>query len=421
MNKLQNISISDYNYMLPQGKIALFPLDQRDNSKLIIYKNGIINEGVFKNIAQSIPANSLLIYNETKVIQARLVFQKDTGAKIEIFCLEPVSPTREIQLAFNQKSYSIWKCMIGNSKKWKIGDLVKNFVYNKRKYKLIAKRKNQLDNTSLIEFKWYPEDLTFSEILEISGLVPLPPYLNREAVESDKIRYQTVYAKNNGSVAAPTAGLHFTENVFNSLKEKKIQFEQLTLHVSAGTFKPVSSPTIKDHQMHTEQIFIKKNTIKKILQNINGNIISVGTTTLRTLESLYWFGVKLIINDYFLDEFFIEQWFPYDKKYLSKHKQDFTKISVKDSLSAVIKYLDKNNLNTLTGTTQLIIVPGYEFRIAKGIITNFHQPKSTLLLLVAAFIGKDWKKVYEYALSHNFRFLSYGDSCLFFNKLKTND
>ena len=297
MKSLKNITISEYNYSLPPERIAQFPLTERDKSKLLYYKNGKIKEDVFENIADFLPERNVLIFNETKVIQARLIFQKETGARIEIFCLEPVEPEKEIQLAFQQRSYSVWKCFIGNSKRWKKGQLQKTFYFNGEKCVLTAERNEQEKNVSLVEFKWEPADLTFSEILELSGLVPLPPYLNREAVDSDKFRYQTVYAKNNGSVAAPTAGFHFTDKVFKKLKSKNIQFDKLTLHVGAGTFKPIIAKTINQHEMHYEKMLVKKSTIKKLLENYENKIISVGTTTTRTLESLYWFGVKLIVEN----------------------------------------------------------------------------------------------------------------------------
>ena len=406
MKRLKNITISEYDYSLPPERIAKFPLTDRDKSKLLYYKNGNIKEEVFENIADLLPEKCLLIFNETKVIQARLIFKKETGAKIEIFCLEPVEPAKEIQLAFQQKSYSIWKCFIGNSKRWKKGQLQKSFEFNNKECVLTAERKEQGQSVSLVEFKWKPADLTFSEILELSGLVPLPPYLNRNAVDSDKISYQTVYAKNNGSVAAPTAGFHFTDKVFKKLKSKNIQFEKLTLHVGAGTFKPVIAETIQQHEMHYEKMLVKKSTIKKLLVNNEKKIISVGTTTTRTLESLYWFGVKLIVENSSLVEFNIRQWDPYLEKY-NKY------ISTHDSLLAVLNYMNNSDIEILTGSTQLMIVPGYDFKIINGIITNFHQPKSTLLLLIAAFIGDDWRIAYDFALANNFRFLSYGDSCLF--------
>ena len=404
MNFLQNISISDYDYNLPEEKIAKFPLAQRDKSKLVIFRNNQISESVFQNITDFLSEESLLVFNETKVVQARLNFYKETGSKIEIFCIEPFFPT-EIQLAFQQKKSVVWKCMIGNLKKWKSGELAINFELDGKFLQLKAKKKEVLENALLIEFFWQPEDLTFAEILDLLGVVPLPPYLKRQAIDSDKERYQTVFAKNNGSVAAPTAGLHFTENVFKRLEKKNIKTDFITLHVSAGTFKPVSTPTIQEHQMHTEHIAFSKDNIMNLLENLHGNIIPVGTTSMRTLESIYWFGVDLITKG-FNSTFEIKQWQAYENN-------NGSEISASDSLEHVLKFMTHNNLELLTGTTQLIIVPGYKFRIAKGLLTNFHMPKSTLLLLVAALIGDSWKNVYDYCLKNNFRFLSYGDSCLF--------
>ncbi len=401
----KKIYIDNFTYDLPQEKIAKFPLKQRDKSKLLIYDKNLIKESVFSKISDFIPAKSLLILNNTKVIQARLIFYKKTGAKIEIFCLEPVSPTNDIQI----NGSSVWKCLIGNSKKWKTEKLFKSFKYKDKKYTLSAKKVEKKANAYIIEFQWQPQNINFSEVLNISGLVPLPPYLNREPIESDKTQYQTIYAKNNGSVAAPTAGFHFTKNVFENLKKKNITCKYITLNVGAGTFKPVKSKTIEEHEMHTEKFSFNKNILIKIIEQSESKnkIISVGTTTLRTLESIYWLGVKLIV-DKDITDFNITQWLAYEKKYDKK-------ISLKDSFCEIIKFMDKHSLNTLSCYTQLLIVPGYKFHIADGIITNFHQPKSTLLLLIAAILGNSWKKVYNYALSNNFRFLSYGDSCIFYN------
>jgi len=407
MYHIQNINIEDYNYLLPKDRIAQFPLEKRDESKLVIYNDFKISESKFKDIPEFLPENSLLIYNETKVIRARLLFRKETGALIEIFCLEPVMPTREIQLAFQQHSGVVWKCLVGNSKKWKAGKLIKNFNIDEKNYTLIAHRTEQHKDYSLIKFQWEPVDLTFSEILIHSGIIPLPPYMTRKVVESDKFRYQTIYARSEGSVAAPTAGLHFTNSVIRKLKEKNISFEELTLHIGAGTFKPVSSSSVEEHEMHTEKIYIKKNTIKRVLENTGNDVIVVGTTTMRTIESLYWFGVKLLVDKESHEYIDIRQWDPYDQKY----KKD---ISVQESLNATLEIMQKKNMDVVSGQTQLMIVPGYEFKIPNILVTNFHLPQSTLLLLVSAFIGDGWKDVYQYALGHDFRFLSYGDSCLFF-------
>ena len=402
----KNIDISDYNYSLPQERIAKFPLETRDTSKLLIYKNGKVGHSDFFKIDEYLPENAFLVFNETKVIQARMIFRKSTGASIEIFILEAVEPVSEIQSAFQQTSGVVWKCFVGNSKRWKSGVLEKEFPHNGKICKIYIERIERSGNSSLVKFTWHPEEITFSEIIEQAGLVPLPPYLNREAVDSDKERYQTVYAKNEGSVAAPTAGFHFTDTVFKKLKNRNIPFGKINLHVGAGTFKPVIAEKISGHIMHFEKISIDISLIKKILKNIDGNIIPVGTTSVRTLESLYWYGVKLIVDKQNEKTLFIEQWDPYNKKYNID-------LPVKEVLNYLIEFMEKNNLSEINGITQLMIVPGYKYRIIKGMVTNFHQPQSTLLLLVAAFIGDDWEKVYNYALENDFRFLSYGDSCLF--------
>ncbi len=398
------INIEDYNYNLTEQRIAKFPLPKRDESKLLVYKKGKIHESVFNAIDELLPEDSLLVFNETKVIQARLKFFKETGAKIEIFCLEPFEPTSEIQLAFQQKSPVAWKCFIGNAKKWKKGSLKIELEIEGKKVIFSAKRSGMEGEAHLVEFSW-DADCTFSQILESVGLVPLPPYLNREAEKEDKTRYQTIYARHDGSVAAPTAGLHFTDRVFQKLSAKNIKTDRVILHVGAGTFKPVSSEKISEHEMHTEKIIIKKSTLENLLNYQNRKIIVVGTTTVRTLESLYWFGAKLWVDGN--QEFKINQWDPYQEKYQLSQP-------VEEVLKLVLSFMQKNSLDEVRGETQLMIAPGYEFKIVDTLITNFHQPKSTLLLLVSAFIGDDWKKVYDFAMQNNFRFLSYGDSCLFF-------
>jgi len=338
-----------------------------------------------------------------------MLFQKESGAQIEIFCLEPVNPSREIQQAFEQQSGVVWKCLVGNSKKWKSKKLIKSFILKNKKGILTAERKVQFESYSLIEFQWEPDTLSFSDILVASGIIPLPPYMNRKAVENDKLRYQTIYAGSEGSVAAPTAGLHFTEPVFKKIKAKGIAVEDVTLHVGAGTFKPVSTDDVGRHEMHTEKIFVKKTTIQKIIEKQNLPIIVVGTTTTRTLESLYWFGVKLLVDNDEKKEIDIKQWDPYNPIY-------DVGISPEQSFNKILDFMRDKALDVISGQTQLMIIPGYSFRIPDVLITNFHMPKSTLLLLVSAFIGEGWKNVYEYALNQNFRFLSYGDSCLFFKQ-----
>jgi S-adenosylmethionine:tRNA ribosyltransferase-isomerase len=409
MDFIPNIHISGYDYQLPPERVAQFPLEKRDESKLLIYKDGRVSEDIFKHIAGYLPDSGLMIYNETKVIQARLLFQKETGAEIEIFCLEPVSPTQEIQMAFGQHSGVDWKCLVGNSKKWKSGKLVKTFVAGKGIKSFSAERIEQRQEYSLIRFEWEPKTLTFSEILLVSGIIPLPPYVHRAAVESDKKWYQTVYARSEGSVAAPTAGLHFTEPVLGSIKMKGISFEEVTLHVGAGTFKPVSEEDVSRHEMHTEHIFISKKTIQNLIARLDEKIIVVGTTTTRTIESLYWFGVKLMTDGDVFTEINIRQWDPYQPQYRRN-------IPVKLALEKVLDFMDKRQQDSLSGQTQLMILPGYEYKIADILITNFHMPRSTLLLLVSAFIGDGWKEAYQFALNHNFRFLSYGDACLFFKQ-----
>ncbi len=407
MKKPAYILIDDFNYPLPSNRIAKFPLEKRDQSKLLVYQNGSLSKENFKELHQFLPENSLLFFNETKVIQARLQFFKESGAKIEIFCLEPIQPTTEIQLAFQQKSAVVWKCFIGNSKKWKEGSIKKQIQIENKELEFVAKRVGKEGEAHLVEFSWKPIDFTFAQLLESTGLVPLPPYLNREAEAADKDRYQTIYAQHDGSVAAPTAGLHFTDEVFKKLTKKNISTDKVTLHVGAGTFKPVSAASIGEHEMHTEKIIIQKSTIKKIIEKEDKKVIMVGTTTIRTLESLYWFGVKLLVDQ--SPDFRINQWDPYQEKYQIDE-------TLKIVLNSVLDFMDKNNLDELQGETQLMIAPGYDFKIADILITNFHQPKSTLLLLVSAFIGNDWKTAYQFALDNDFRFLSYGDSCLFFRK-----
>lgn len=397
------IKIENYNYTLPGNKIAKFPLEKRDMSKLLFQAGNLIEEKRFTDLHQLLPKNSLLIFNETKVVKARLLFKKSTGAIIEIFCLEPVEPVNDFQLAYQQKSPVVWKCFIGNAKRWKNGKLGMEFETNGEKVTLYAEKVKQLSEGFLVSFQWENDEITFSEIISNSGLVPIPPYLNRKAVEEDSTRYQTVYAQHKGSVAAPTAGLHFTKNIINKLKEAGIETNKLTLHVGAGTFKPVISHTIADHEMHTEKVIIGIKTLKHIRRKLNDPVIPVGTTSMRTLESLFWMAVKLNNGN---NKFVVEQWDPYEIIV----DPDF---DPEKALSLLISYLEENELDQIKGETRLMIAPGYSFRIASGLITNFHQPKSTLLLLVSALIGDSWKHAYDFALNNDFRFLSYGDSCLF--------
>jgi len=404
---IPQIDIQDYTYDLPQERIAQFPVDQRDRSRLLVYRKGEITDDWFYNIAGYLPGHSSMVYNKTRVIQARLQFRKETGALIEVFCLEPVEPTREIQQAFEKPSGVTWKCLVGNSKKWKEGELVHIFHHRGEKITLRANRKFRSDDHSLIEFTWDPPFKSFSEILQTAGVMPLPPYMRRDSEEADKDRYQTIYAQSEGSVAAPTAGLHFTPAVFEMLKRKHILMNEVTLHVGAGTFKPVSSKQVAGHEMHTEQIVVSLATIRALAKGTERPVIAVGTTTLRTLESLYWHGVKLLAGKGQADQVDIHQWDPYRPEYNSE-------IPVNEALAAITKGMESIGVENVKGQTQLMIVPGYRIRIPEILVTNFHMPQSTLLLLVAAFIGDQWKDAYRYALAHDFRFLSYGDSCLFF-------
>ena len=397
------IQIEDYNYPLPDERIAKFPLEERHMSKLLFSNVEVIEEKKFIDLPQLLPKNALLVFNETKVVKARLIFKKSTGATIEIFCLEPVEPVNDFQLAYQQKSPVIWKCFIGNAKRWKSGELEMEIKNNGSAIKLYAEKTKQLSEGYLVTFRWENDNIPFLEIINNAGFIPIPPYLNRKAVSEDNVRYQTVYAEHEGSVAAPTAGLHFTPKIISELKNSGIETDMLTLHVGAGTFKPVVSKTIANHQMHTEKVIVGIETLRHILNKLNDPIIPVGTTSMRTMESLFWMAVKLKKGD---DSFVVEQWDPYELIVDS----DFTS---KKALTLLISYLTKNELGELKGETRLMIAPGYKFKIATGLITNFHQPKSTLLLLVSALIGDCWKDAYEFALNNNFRFLSYGDSCLF--------
>ncbi|RPH34350.1 MAG: S-adenosylmethionine:tRNA ribosyltransferase-isomerase [Bacteroidales bacterium] len=395
--QFENILISDFDYPLPDDRIAKHPLDERDKSKLLLYRDSSIAQDIFNNISDYLPENSLILFNNTKVVQARLLFKRATGAQIEIFLLEPISPS-DYGLSFSSNTNVLWKCIVGNLKKWKEEEL--QMPIPATLATLYAKRINNLSEGVEIELSWDDTSLSFARIVELCGNIPIPPYLNRDAESEDKERYQTIYAKPEGSVAAPTAGLHFTDKVFKSLKDKNIDIEYVTLHVGAGTFKPVKAD-ISEHEMHNEHFIVKKSTIEKLL-NHKGTRVVVGTTSLRTLESIYWLGVKAIESK-LIEQLVVSQWEPYE---LSQN------ISIDDSLKALEAFMINRNIEYLSASTQILIVPGYKIRMADALITNYHQPKSTLLLLVAAFIGDDWKKVYNYALTHDFRFLSYGDSSL---------
>ena len=403
----KNISILDYSYLLPDDKIALHPAPERDNAKLLLYDNGNISEDSFKNIHQYIPPNSLLIFNDTKVIKARMLFKKATGGSIEIFCLEPAEVISEYSTVMNKRGSTRWKCMIGGAAKWKEGGLEKQLKINNEELRIRVKLIEKLSNAYVAEFSWTPVHLTFAEVLEAAGDIPLPPYIKRSTDIADIERYQTIYARDEGSVAAPTAGLHFTENIFEELDKKKINRDFVTLHVGAGTFKPVKSATLQDHEMHAEWIEVNVEVIKKILSHTENTIIAVGTTSLRTLESLYWLGLKAYLQPG-ITALQLRQWEIYEEPLINNT------IPAKQALLALLKWLQQNNCNKLFTSTQVLIAPGYKFKIAGALITNFHHPQSTLLLLVAAAIGKDWKKIYDYALENNFRFLSYGDGSLLF-------
>lgn len=402
-NKTQQIRIEDYDYPLPDERIAKFPLAKRDESKLLLYKDGQISESVFKHIADYLPKGSLLVYNNTRVIQARLLFQKATGARIEVFCLEPAEP-HDYALIFQQTERCSWICLVGNLKKWKEGFLTKKVTVQGEEVTLSAEKKESHGDSHRIEFTWDNPKYTFADLLDAAGVLPIPPYLHRETEKSDLVTYQTVYSKIKGSVAAPTAGLHFTPEVLADVDAHGIGREEVTLHVGAGTFKPVKSETIEGHEMHTEFISVRRSSIERIQKNL-GKIIAVGTTSVRTLESLYYIGVKLAsLPDATSEELVVNQWMPYEEAN--------NQIPVADALQLILDYLDRHQADKLVTATQIIIAPGYEFKVVRGIITNFHQPKSTLLLLISAFVKGNWRTIYDYALSHDFRFLSYGDSSL---------
>jgi S-adenosylmethionine:tRNA ribosyltransferase-isomerase len=397
----QQIHIDEYDYLLPDERIAKFPLAERDASKLLLYRKGDLSETVFRSITEYLPENTLLVRNNTRVVQARVLFFKETGARIEVFCLEPHDPSDYV-LAFQQTSHCEWVCMVGNLKKWKKGKLKRLFQCKGEKITLTAEKIVSNGLSHIIRFEWNNTSLTFADILDQVGELPIPPYLNRETQESDKETYQTVYAKIKGSVAAPTAGLHFTDNVLADLDRHGVEMAEVTLHVGAGTFQPVKSDEIGDHQMHAEMISVSRQTIEQLLSKLD-MIVAVGTTSVRTLESLYFIGRQLILN-HGNTNFVVEQWEPYEADALFP--------DAKESLTALLSYMDVNRLSKINAATRIIIAPGYCFRIVKGLITNFHQPRSTLLLLISAFVGGDWKPIYDFAFDHDFRFLSYGDSSL---------
>ena len=409
----RHIHISDYNYPLPDERIAKFPLAQRDHSKLLVFENGDISEDIFYNITGHLPKGALMVFNNTKVIQARMHFRKETGALIEVFLLEPAEPA-DYELMFQTNGKCAWHCLVGNLKKWKEGQLSRSFDVNGKTVTLSVERLHEERTSHWVEFRWDNPDVSFAEILDAAGELPIPPYLNRDTQESDKTTYQTVYSKIKGSVAAPTAGLHFTDKVLADIDAHGIDREELTLHVGAGTFKPVKSEEIEGHEMHTEYICVNKKTIDKLIAH-GGKAIAVGTTSVRTLESLYYMGVKLHDNPNLTEEqLHVGQWEPYD--YAERLAAEGTSpLDTIDALREISDYLDRNLRKALHSSTQIIIAPGFEYHIVDILVTNFHQPQSTLLLLVSAFVKGEWRRIYDYALAHDFRFLSYGDSCLIKN------
>ena len=400
----KHIRISDFNYNLPDERIAKFPIAQRDHSKLLVYRHGEVSDDTFYHLPDYLPEGALMVFNNTKVIQARMHFRKETGALIEVFLLEPADPT-DYELMFQLTSHCSWLCLIGNLKKWKEGTLKRDFTIKGERLTLTATRRQMVGNSHWVDLEWNNANVTFAEILEEVGELPIPPYLNRNTEESDKTTYQTVYSKIKGSVAAPTAGLHFTEDVLHAIDEKGIDREEVTLHVGAGTFKPVKSEEIEGHEMHTEYICVRRETLEKLIAH-DAKAIAVGTTSVRTLESLYYMGCRLVRNpDLSERELHIDQWEPYEERAGEE-------IPPVEALKHLLDWLDRNHLPALHSSTQIIIAPGYEYKIVKMLVTNFHQPQSTLLLLVSAFVKGDWHKIYDYALAHDFRFLSYGDSSL---------
>jgi S-adenosylmethionine:tRNA ribosyltransferase-isomerase len=408
---MEEIDLKEYDYELPDKFIAQYPLNERDKSNLLVFRNKFISKDIFSNLCNYIPSGSLLVFNNTRVIKARLLFKKESGAAIEVLCLEPFNPV-DYQLSFSSKEPVIWKCIIGNLKKWKKGTLKMSFTCKGNEYILSAEKSEPDGEAWRVKFSWNTSHISFGEVIEASGHIPLPPYINRKDEKDDQVRYQTVYSSINGSVAAPTAGLHFTDKVLNKISTKGIKSVELTLHVGAGTFKPIKSENISDHEMHSEQFYVTKEVIDTLLKH-SGNIIPVGTTSVRTLESLYWLGVKIIKNhfDDMCQVLTLEQWEPYTIDYKNETEEDIT---LEESFGALLNYLKRKNTSCINATTGIIIIPGYKFRVINAMITNFHQPRSTLLLLISAWTGNDWKKIYRYAMDNNFRFLSYGDSSLLF-------
>ena len=410
----KNISILDYTYQLSNEKIAHFPLPQRDASKLLVYKNEKIEQTIYKYIADYLPPKSLLVFNNTKVIEARILFTKPTGGSIEIFCLEPYQMTNEYSVVMNTQKSIQYTCLIGGASKWKNGNIQSTItaaenILSNQQVTLTALLINKLADAYVVEFNWQPQQYTFAEILSIFGVIPLPPYIKRKANENDKERYQTIFAKQKGSVAAPTAGLHFTNEIFTALTKKSIVHTQVTLHVGAGTFKPVKAANMLGHIMHSEWMEISVESINSIISKTNETIVAIGTTALRTIESMYWMGVKsILMPNATLQALAIQQWDVYEKPLIH------TNYTVVEALQSLLHWMQQNELEQLFTPTQILIAPGYTYKVVKAFVTNFHQPQSTLLLLVAAAVGDDWEKIYAHALQHDFRFLSYGDGSLLY-------
>ncbi|RPD50312.1 S-adenosylmethionine:tRNA ribosyltransferase-isomerase [Hymenobacter sediminis] len=399
----RQLSIHDFTYQLPPERIAPEPLPNRDQSRLLLYQAGLISNRQFREVPALLPPDSLLVFNDTKVVRARLFARRPTGGVVELFCLEPVAPHRAIEPAMQQTGQCVWKCLVGNGKRWKSGPVTLEFQAQGQEAILTAERIEQGEGYALIQFTWEPAMLPFAEVLRGAGHLPLPPYLNRTDTEADAVRYQTVYAVHEGAVAAPTAGLHFSDDVLAELAARQISSARVTLHVGAGTFQPVKAEQMAGHPMHGEPISVTATTLQQLLDHLPRPIIPVGTTSLRTLESLYWLGARLVQQPTPQPTWHVSQWQPYENQ---------PDVPAAEALKALLQHLEASGSDTLHATTQLLIAPGYQFRLTRGLITNFHQPESTLLLLVAALIGPNWRTVYEHALAHNYRFLSYGDSSL---------
>jgi len=419
LKKIQSIRIEDFAYPLPEERIAKFPVEPRDASKLLLYRKGVLGETVFGRLPEHLEPNSLLVYNNTKVIHARLFFFKETGARIEIFCLEPLNPADYAQ-NFQSTEHCEWLCLVGNLKKWKQEPLTRELEFKGRKIRFTAERIGTEDKAQRIRFSWKSIEGTpilFGDLLDQAGQLPIPPYLHRETQASDETTYQTVFSRVEGSVAAPTAGLHFTPEVLTTIDKKGILRSEVTLHVGAGTFQPVLSEQMLDHTMHSEFISVDKKFLKELLLHL-GAVTAVGTTSVRTLESLYWFGYRLLAHpEIHPDEWTLDQWYAYGQMSEWQKTESIRQIPTEEALQVLLNYLDQNDLSVFTASTRLLIAPGYQFHVVNAMLTNFHQPNSTLLLLVSAFLGSnEWRNVYDYALQHDFRFLSYGDSSLLLPK-----